>query len=117
MSKYLNPNFFKQLDLAEEKGLLLVGDFIKVEMKKNLNKSGGVSNPGESPRKQSGDLHKSIQVDKSDIKSKKIGIGSDKDYAAAQEGGTLYMQPRPYIRRAFRENKDGVLKAFEKGMK
>lgn len=112
-----NPNFNKILDNAEKKGLIFAADFLVDKIKEKLNSSGGISSPGESPRKQSGDLYNSIQTNTSEISAKRVRIGSDEDYAAAQEGGTADLAPRPYLRPGFRDNKAGVIKAFNKGGK
>lgn len=112
-----NPNFDKILNTKIKEGLLNASEFLKKEIKKKLDSSGGESSPGQPPRKQSGDLQKSIQIDKSNINNKRTRIGSDKDYAAALEGGTGSQAPRPYLRPAFRDNKAGVLREFNKAGK
>ena len=112
-----NPNFNKILDDAEKKGLILASDFLVIKIREKLNRSGGISSPGESPMKQSGDLYDSIQTNTSEISAKRVRIGSDEDYAAAQEGGTIDIQPRPFLRPGYRDNKAGVLREFNKGGK
>lgn len=113
----VNKMFFKKMDDSIEKGLLLSAKYLEKEIKKKLDRSGGVSVAGSSPIKKTGDLQKSIQVDATKIKSKVVKIGSDEDYAASLEGGTIKMSPRPYLRPAYRENKRGVINAFNKGGK
>jgi HK97 gp10 family phage protein len=113
----LNSSFFSNLNKSEEKGLLSSANFLKDKIKHKLNRSGGVSAIGTPPVKKSGDLQESITIDSTEIKSKRVKIGSDEDYAASLEAGTLKMQPRPYLRPSYRENKKGVLEKFNKGGK
>lgn len=115
MTVKVNKDFYNILDRKEKQGLLAAAEFVKIKQKEALNKT-GTSKPGEAPGKDSGDLYDSIQVDKSDIARKSVKIGSDEIYAAALEGGTIYIAPRPWIRKSFRENKKGVIDAFVKGV-
>lgn len=117
MTVKINKNFFKIMDQKIIKGLLSSAEFYKGKVKEELNRSGGISSPGEAPKKQSGDLFDSIQIDKTGLAQKKVKIGSDEDYAAALEAGTLKMAARPYLRNTFRENKKGIIDAFVKGAK
>lgn len=112
-----NPKFDQILDRSIKDGLLNASEFLKSEIKKKLGSSGGTSSPGQPPSKQSGDLQDSIQIDKSNINNKRTRIGSDEDYAAALEGGNSRIAPRPFLRPAFRENKAGVIREFNKGGK
>jgi len=117
MAITVNKNFYKIMDSKIRNGLLSSGEFLKTKIKENLNQSGGSSNPGESPRKQSGDLYRSIQIDQSNLNNKSIKVGSDKDYAPILEVGSIHISARPYLRPAFRKNKKEVLNAFVKGAK
>ena len=94
MSVKVNKKFLKMLDAKIEKGLLSSADFLKKEIKKTVGKSGGASNPGEPPKKQTGQLQRSIKVDPTKIKNKEVKIGSDEQYSIYLEAGTINMRAK-----------------------
>jgi len=115
MDKYLNKMFYKNLNKKIKDGLSSSGEFLEEEIKKKVGQTGGTSNSGEPPRKQTGDLQDSIQVDESKINIKKIKIGSDEEYSEMLEQGTFKMDPRPFLRPSYHENKKGILDSFIEG--
>ena len=117
MTVKVNQNFYRELDRRIEKGLLSSAEFLKDKIKKKISRNIEDSSPGEPPSRDSGELYRSIKIDKSEISRKKVSIGTDKRYGLYLEAGTLRMQSRPYLRPALRENKIGLIQAFIKGAK
>lgn len=67
---------------------------------------GGVpSAPGESPRKQTGELQASVGY-AVDLRARTVTVTVDHPAALALEYGTRIMAPRPYLRPALHEYRD-----------
>lgn len=66
---------------------------------------------GEPPAVRTGRLRASItfEVDKGNLVGR---VGSDVEYAPYLELGTVYMEPRPYLRRQLHQNRDWIRKQF-----
>jgi len=71
-------------------------------MKEGLGKP---SSPGSPPNKQSYDLANSIEIKKAGTT---IAVGSEVDHAAYMEFGTRYIEPRPWLKPAYRKNIDAI---------
>lgn len=63
------------------------------------------SSPGEYPKTDTGRLVSSINVE---VNNNAAFVGSNLQYAAYLEQGTIYMEPRPWLYRSYRENIDKI---------
>jgi HK97 gp10 family phage protein len=74
------------------------------------------SKPGEPPHKQTGALRASITYRvEQDANGIKIIVGSALPYARVLELGSSRMAPRPFLRRALKENAERIRQIAEHG--
>lgn len=93
---------------------------VQSEVKSLLNRRGGVSAPGEPPRRHSGELYGSIEYavirTRNEIRgvvytTSKKGRRLELGFAGRDSLGRLYnMRPRPYLRPGFRNSQSRVQK-------
>jgi len=112
---------------ALESAIMAGGTMVQREAKLLLNQHKGHqgkfrSKAGQVPFRQTGDLGRSIQVEGARTGwgefIARVGATAPADkYGAALELGTENMAPRPYLRPAFDNKKDEVLKLIEAGQK
>lgn len=73
------------------------------------------SSPGEPPAQRLGELRQSVStlvVGQGD--SLTGAVGTDKDYGAMLESGTVKMAPRPWLRPSFEKSEAAVKAIFER---
>lgn len=100
MSFTPNPNLESILEKKFKDALIDAGEVLKDKVKANA--------PVDS-----GDLKRSIELDKSDMNKFEIKVDSDEDYAKAVEYGTRHKVANPFMRSALNESKDKILKEFK----
>ncbi len=95
-----------------EKRLVKAAIFLKREIQQELSVACGRkgkrrirSKPGEMPRKDHGELRRSITYTKDGMK---IYIGTNKLYAKYLEFGTSKMKPRPFMRPAMMKHREKI---------
>ena len=105
MSIKVNLKFMLELDKKIKESLLKSAEVIKKEAK------------GQAPV-DSGRLKNSIKIDRSDLNSNEVRIGSDLDYALITELGGLtgnggVRTPRPFLRPALKMSKSRIKRIFK----
>ncbi len=86
------PEIEEEMRRAVEENARLLRD----EVKKTLSERAGLSGPGEPPALDTGRLQKSIRVELDDD-GLGAWVGTDLDYAAYLEWGTVEMAARPFL--------------------
>lgn len=86
------PGIEEEMRRAVEENARLLRD----EVKKTLSERAGPSGPGEPPAFDTGKLQKSIRVELDDD-GLGAWVGTDLDYAAYLEWGTVEMAARPFL--------------------
>ena len=88
---------------------------LKAKFKKALIDAGEVleDKTEDNAPVSSGELKKSIELDKTDIGEFEITVKTDKDYAKAVEYGTRHTIANPFMRSALKQSKNKILKQFK----
>lgn len=110
-----NPEFRKNMRKLVAEGVDRASGALQTDLKRVLNRAGSPppSAPGQPPHKATGDLGRSVQIDRSHVESDlKARVGTNKVYGRWLEYGTRIMAARPWMRPTTRKFKDKIARYF-----
>jgi len=125
MIRWFGDIFMSKVDIELSNRIEKAGEYVRDYIKNKLNVPvsyaqdnvgviTGRSAPGEYPRRQFGDLRKSIFA-KHNRRRKESTIGTDLDYGKFLEIGTRKMRRRPWLSMGFREALPGARAIIQGG--
>lgn len=110
LKNWKGDEFNKLVKLEANKRIEVAARLLENAVKVDLSEpSPPVSEPGDSPHKDTGRLRASISHEV-DTDKGVARVGSNLFYSKWLELGTRFMAARPYLRKAFHENYDALMK-------